>query len=146
MDSMWLLHIDCSGLANLVWKILLFLNRTSAYTVLLKFYVPVDCKFNPFTFMAINGKGVNIDVGIKRNSTMVLHFKSKGKSDFKVIFTSNFQDTYTSVYLLGASSSFLQHEKLLLGGIIFISQFEKVTLKVIIRLYNIVYFLDWLQI
>lgn len=44
------------------------------------------------------GKGVNTDVGIKKNSTMVLHFKSKGKSDFKMIFTSNFQDTYTSVY------------------------------------------------
>ena len=47
---------------------------------------------------------------------MVLHFKSKGKSDFKMIFTSNFQDTYTSVYILGASSLFLQCKKLLLGG------------------------------
>ena len=31
-------------------------ERTSTYAVLLKFCVPMDCKFNPFTFMAINGE------------------------------------------------------------------------------------------
>ena len=45
---------------------------------------------------------------------MVLHFKSKAQSDFKMIFTSNFQDTYPSIYLVGASSLFLQREKLIL--------------------------------
>lgn len=56
-----------------------------------------------------NGEGVNLDVGVEKNTKIVLHFKSKGISDFKMIFTGNFQATCTSMYFLGASSPCSYH-------------------------------------
>lgn len=86
MNGMYLLYKYLLGLANSVWRILLFQNKKGIYVYLTGIPYPCGCHFylihlHPWQQ---NGKGGgNLNVGIEKNSKRPLHFKSKGSSDVK---------------------------------------------------------------